>query len=89
MQQVLLRNLGAEAGEGAENLQPAAHHYKERNCIQPMAQPHYIRMFVNCPRHDDGLIIPIVFILASCLYDFDDCIDHLYLQRADTKRYNP
>jgi hypothetical protein len=43
-----LRNLGAEAGEGAKDLQTAAHHDEERNRVEPMAKAHRQRVLVGC-----------------------------------------
>src|ERR1022692_2001717 len=80
MQQVLLRDLGAKARERPENLQPAAHHHKQRNRIDPVAQPHNKWMLVNRTRHHDGL-----GVFPFCLNDFDDATAH-FLTSPDLPR---
>ena len=45
--EVLLRDLGAEAGEGAENAQPAGDENEDSDGVQPMRHAHDQRMFVS------------------------------------------
>ena len=72
MQQIFLRNLRAETGEGAENLQPAAHHHKQRNRIQPMAEPHDERDARRLrARHNRLVVLPcrIISITLPLMLD--------------------
>src|SRR6202035_876443 len=80
---ILLRNLGPETGEGAEDLQPAADQHKERDCIDPVAQADDIRMLVDGPCHDHRLIV-VRILLAFTLFlnDFDDCTAHFLTSNA-------
>src|SRR5207302_3928834 len=47
VQQVLLRNLGAETGEGSKDLQAAAHQDNECDGIHPMTEAHDERMLAS------------------------------------------
>src|SRR4029077_16083977 len=66
VQQVFLRDFGAEAGKGAKNLQPAPHHHEQRDCVQPVAESHGPGMLIDCGR---GLI-------RLRRFDFNYCFKH-------------
>src|SRR4051794_31004094 len=55
VQQIFLRNLRPETGEGAKNLKAAGHHHQQRNRIQPMREPHRPRMLVDSLLYFPGL----------------------------------
>ena len=57
MKQIFLRDFCPEAGEGAENLEPATYHDKQRDCIHPVAKAHHKRMLIRCFRYFSGLQI--------------------------------
>ena len=71
-----LRNLGAEAGEGAENLQSAADHDKQRDHIDPVAQAYDEWMLVDRAGQDYRRFFFAFGGLAFRLDDFYDCIAH-------------
>jgi hypothetical protein len=73
MQQVFLRNLGAEAGEGTENLQAASDHYEECDGIDPVTQPHQKGMLVDGTGNYDGFV---AFIFVFWPNDFYNCAAH-------------
>src|SRR4029077_4027767 len=54
MQQVFLRNLCAEAGEGTKNLQAASDHYEEGNGVDPMTQAYGQWVFVCGTANHNG-----------------------------------
>src|SRR6267154_73053 len=76
VQQIFLRNLGPKARKGPENLQSAAHHHKQRNRVNPVAQPHHKRMFVNRPRNDHWRFFFAVSALYLGLNNLDNCAAH-------------
>src|SRR5260370_2536264 len=71
MEQILLRNLGAEVGGGGEDLQAAPDHQKERERIEPLEQPHHERVLVNRPRQHHGSFFFDLGIFSLRLDDFD------------------
>ena len=54
VQQIFLRDLRAEAGEGAEYLKATRDHDQQRHRIQPMREPHRPGMFVGGLLHFSG-----------------------------------
>ena len=69
MQQIFLRDLGAEAGKRAKDLQAAAHQHEQRDRIHPVTQANGQRMFINGAANDLSLV--------TCLADdFHYCAAH-------------
>src|SRR5258706_11151513 len=82
VQQIFLRNLGAEAGEGAEDLQAAAHHHKQGDRIDPVAQPHHEWMLIYGAGHDHRRFFFAVGVLTLGLDDFNYCTAHFLTSRS-------
>src|SRR5258706_15621145 len=82
MQQIFLRNLGAEAGEGAEDLQSAAHHHEERDGVDPVAQAHDEWMLIYGAGHDHRRFFFAVGVLTLGLDDFNYCTAHFLTSRS-------
>src|ERR1700678_1261842 len=55
MQEIPLRNLRAEAGKSAENLQAASNHHKQSHGIEPVAEANDVGVLVDRATRSDGL----------------------------------
>src|SRR4029077_17336550 len=66
VQQILLWDFRAEAGEGSKYLKAARYHHQQRDRVQPMREPYRPGMFIGSLYHFSGL----------GRFDFDYCFMH-------------
>src|SRR5258708_33399065 len=78
---MFLRKLGAEAGEGAEDLQSATNHHEERDCIGPVAEADREGVLVGGAGNGFGFF-------TFCAGYFDDRAAHAFSRSQRLKPFD-